>query len=60
VANGNLLQHYINGQLMSQVEDNDEANRRVQGQLGVQVHVGPPMTVEYRDLRVRPLGSSVD
>ena len=55
VANGNLLQHYVNGQLMSQVKDNDLANRRLQGQLGVQVHVGPPMTVEFRNLRVRPL-----
>ncbi len=60
VAKGNILEHYINGQLMSKVIDKDEANRRLQGRLGVQVHVGPPMTIEYRKLCVRPLSSSVD
>ena len=55
VADGKTLEHYINGQLMSKVVDDDAANRRSQGQLGVQVHVGPPMTIEYRNLRVRAL-----
>lgn len=40
---------------MSKVVDEDEANRRAQGRLGVQVHFGPPMTIEYRNLRVREL-----
>ena len=57
VAEGNVLEHYVNGQLMSRVTDQDQANRRLHGRLGVQVHVGPPMTVEFRNLRVRPLGS---
>lgn len=55
VARGNVLEHYIDGQLMSKVVDNDPVNRRNQGRLGVQVHVGPPMTIEYRKLRVRAL-----
>lgn len=55
VARGNILEHYINDQLMSKVVDNDPVNRRLQGRLGVQVHVGPPMTIEYRNLRVRAL-----
>lgn len=54
-AKGNQLEHYINGRLMSRVTDNDRANRRLQGRLGVQVHVGPPMIFEYRNLRMRPL-----
>lgn len=53
LAVGNVLEHYVNGQLMSKVVDDDEANRRLDGRLGVQVHVGPPMTIEYRKLRVR-------
>ena len=38
----------INGQLMSVVIDDDAPNRPADGLIGVQVHVGPPMKVEYR------------
>ena len=55
VAKGNRLQHYINGVLMSDVTDNDEVNRKLTGLLGVQVHVGPPMKVEYRNIRIKEL-----
>lgn len=53
VIKGNRLQHYINGVLMSDVTDNDEVNGKSKGLLGVQVHVGPPMTVKYRNLRMK-------
>ncbi|MPR34135.1 3-keto-disaccharide hydrolase [Salmonirosea aquatica] len=53
VAKGNRLQHYINGKLMSDVTDNDTVNGMKKGLLGVQVHVGPPMKVQYRDLRIK-------
>lgn len=53
VAKGNRLQHYINGILMSDVTDNDTINRKMDGLLGVQVHVGPPMTVEYRNILLK-------
>jgi hypothetical protein len=55
IAKGNHLQHYINDVLMSDVTDNDEANRKMSGLLGVQVHVGGPMTVEYRNIRLKKL-----
>lgn len=55
IAKGNHLQHYINGVLMSDVTDNDEVNRKMSGLLGVQVHVGGPMTVEYRNIRMKKL-----
>lgn len=55
VADGNHLQHYINGVLMSDVTDNDTVNGRSSGYLGVQVHVGPPMKVEYRNIRLKEL-----
>jgi hypothetical protein len=45
----------VNGVLMSDVTDNDKANRKMQGLLGVQVHVGPPMKVEYRNIRLKEL-----
>lgn len=53
IAKGNHLQHYINGKLMSDVTDNDTVNGMKKGLLGVQVHVGPPMKVQYRDLRIK-------
>lgn len=55
VIKGNHLQHYINGILMSDVTDNDTMNRKSEGLLGVQVHVGPPMKVEYRNVKLRQL-----
>ena len=53
IAKGNRLQHYINGVLMSDVTDNDTVNGKAKGFLGVQVHVGPPMKVEYKDIRIK-------
>jgi hypothetical protein len=55
IVNGNRLQHYVNGVLMSDVTDNDPINRKMAGLLGVQVHVGPPMKVEYRNIRLKQL-----
>ncbi len=55
VIKGNHLQHFINGILMSDVTDNDKINGKSAGLLGVQVHVGPPMKVEYRNIRLKQL-----
>lgn len=55
VIKGNRLLHYINGILMSDVTDNDPVNRKLSGSIGVQVHVGPPMKIEYRNFRVKKL-----
>lgn len=53
IIKGNRLQHFINGKLMSEVLDDDKVNRKMSGLLGVQVHVGPPMKVEYRNIRIK-------
>ncbi|MFP4094787.1 MAG: DUF1080 domain-containing protein [Cyclobacteriaceae bacterium] len=55
IVKDNLMQHYVNGVLMSEVIDLDTLNRKMRGLLGVQVHVGPPMKVEYRNLRIKEL-----
>ncbi len=52
IIRGNVLKHIINGHLMSVVID-DDANRPEDGRIGVQVHVGPPMRVEYRNIRLK-------
>ena len=56
VAKGNRLKHYVNGVLLSDVTDNDTQRRRMSGLIGVQVHVGPPMKVEYRDILLKEPG----
>ena len=52
-ARGNVLVHMINGHLMSMVIDDDPPNRPADGLIGVQVHVGGPMKVEYRNWRLK-------
>ena len=47
IARGNVLMHHVNGRLMCMVIDDDVANRTAKGLIGVQVHVGGPMKVEY-------------
>jgi hypothetical protein len=55
IARGNTLVHILNGHVMSVVIDDDPENRKMEGLLGVQVHVGPPMKVEYRSFRLKRL-----
>ena len=55
IARGNVLVHILNGHVMSVVVDDDAEHRAAEGKLGVQVHVGPPMKVEYREIRLKKL-----
>jgi len=52
-ARGQTLMHALNGRLMSIVIDDDAPNRPADGLIGVQVHTGPPMKVEYRNIRLK-------
>jgi len=56
IARGNVLTHILNGRVMSVIIDDDVKNRAMTGMLGVQVHVGPPMKIEYRNFRLKKLG----
>jgi hypothetical protein len=53
IVRGNTMSHIVNGRLMCTVVDDDAPNRPVDGLLGVQVHVGPPMKVEYKNWRLK-------
>jgi len=53
VAKGPKLQHFINGQLMSETTDEEEGKRAEQGVLALQLHAGPPMKVEFKDIRLK-------
>lgn len=52
IVRGNRMQHFINGRLMSDVTDEDTLNRSTKGLIGVQVHVGPAMKVQYKHLQL--------
>jgi hypothetical protein len=55
IIRGNVLTHLVNGHVMSLVIDEDPAARTAAGLIGVQVHVGPPMKIEYRNFLLKIL-----
>lgn len=55
IVRGNTMIHILNDHVMSVVVDDDPAHRKFDGLLGVQVHVGPPMKIEYRNFRLKKL-----
>jgi hypothetical protein len=54
VADGPVMQHYINGQLMSEVTD-ARPDRETAGAIALQLHRGPAMTVRFKDVRIKRL-----
>jgi hypothetical protein len=55
LVEGNRHQHWIDGHPTVDVIDLDEKGRKLEGVLGVQVHVGPPMKIQYRDFFLKRL-----
>jgi hypothetical protein len=55
IARGDTLAQFINGRLMSMVFDEDATNRRMDGLIGIQVHRGPAMKIEVRNIRIKKL-----
>lgn len=56
-ARGNQLTHIINGRVTSIVIDEHAQKAAKSGTLALQIHVGPPMTVQFRNIRIRELGA---
>ncbi|MBL4884660.1 MAG: DUF1080 domain-containing protein [Planctomycetaceae bacterium] len=57
IAKGNHLIHKINGTITSEVEDADKETRRADGILALQLHAGPAMTVQFRNVRIKQSGN---
>ena len=55
LVQGNHHQHWIDDHQTVEVIDLDEKNRAMEGILGVQVHVGPAMEIQYRDFFLKHL-----
>ena len=55
IARGSTIIQILNGAVMSMVVDEDLKNRQLGGLIGFQMHVGPPMTVEFRNIWLKSL-----
>src|SRR5215469_4637978 len=55
VARGNTLAQTLNGRMMSMLIDDDAANRKMSGLIGIQVHKGPAMKIEVKNIRIKTL-----
>lgn len=53
VAKGNKLSHYINDTLMSETIDNQTDKAAKEGILAFQIHQGPPMIIQFRNVRLK-------
>lgn len=54
VARGNTLIQMINGHVMSIVIDDDKANRKLDGEIGIQLHkLSEGMKIEARNIRIK-------
>jgi hypothetical protein len=52
-AEGSRIELRINGELMCAVDDRDTTYSRAAGVIALQMHPGPPMTVQFKDLRIK-------
>ena len=55
IAEGNHLRHYLNGKLTADVTDTDSTLGAQSGVLALQLHVGTPMTIEFKNLYLKTL-----
>ncbi len=55
ICRGNHIVHYLNGFQTIEMIDDDVKGRLMEGLLALQIHAGPPMTVEFKDIRVKNL-----
>jgi hypothetical protein len=54
IARGNTLIQLINGHVMSVVVDDDKANRKLDGEIGIQLHkLDEGMKIEVRNIRIK-------
>lgn len=55
IAKGNHLQHFINGKQTVDVTDEQETKAAKSGIVALQIHAGPPMKIQFRDIAIKEL-----
>ncbi|MHB1036691.1 MAG: family 16 glycoside hydrolase [Pirellulales bacterium] len=53
IARGNHLTQKINGRVMCEVIDEEAAKRAESGIIALQVHAGPPMLIQFKNVRLK-------
>jgi hypothetical protein len=53
IARGNTLIHIVNGHVTAVCIDDDLKNRSMAGLIGLQLHTGPPMMLELRNVAIK-------
>lgn len=59
LVEGNHHQHWIDGHMTADLVDLDPNGRSLEGVLAVQVHVGPEMTIQYKDMLIKHLPDDI-
>lgn len=55
IARDGMLMHIVNGHVMGLAIDDDTRQRALRGLIGFQMHTGPPMKVEFRNVWLKAL-----
>ena len=55
IATGNKLVHKLNGKVCAEIIDHHEDGRLMRGVVAIQVHRGPAMRVQVKDIELKPL-----
>jgi hypothetical protein len=58
IARGNKIVHKLDGLVVMELTDHDLAKRSLEGLLAIQIHGGPAMRVEIKDVQLKPLPPS--
>ncbi len=59
IARGNHLQHFINGvPTIDVIDERGGGKAAKEGILALQLHAGEPMTVQFKDIRIKPLSAN--
>jgi hypothetical protein len=53
ICRGNHIAIYLNGNPTVELIDNDKKNRTMEGFVCLQIHAGPPMIVDFKDIKIK-------
>jgi hypothetical protein len=53
ICRGNHIAMYLNGHPTVELIDNDKKNRTMEGHVCLQIHSGPPMIVDFKDIKIK-------
>lgn len=55
IAQGNHVRQFLNGLLSADVTDTDDSLAPKSGVIALQLHTGPPMTIQFKDIQLKTL-----